>query len=230
METLVKNKLKFIGSNRAINRTHVDKIKESIKKHGYLPDKAILVDENLQILDGQHRYQACVELGIEPVYKIVENADSNLMIDLNSTQSSWGITDYIHYFASQGLNGYQLLSQFVEKNKINCTIALALINSEDGRTFKAIKQGTFETDEKTILIAQQVLEFAQIISSECRISLTRHLCASLRNLNHIEGFRWDRLLDQIEHYRDRVYQCSKTTAYVDMFKSVYNFRKINNRL
>lgn len=229
METLVRD-LKFITSNRSINRTHVDKIKESIKKHGFLPDKAILVNDKLQILDGQHRYQACIELGVEPVYKIVKNADCDLMIDLNSTQSSWAIKDYIHYFASSGLESYQLLSSFVERNNINCTVALALINSQDGKAFKSIRQGDFKVDEDTITNAQQILDLARVISEEYRIPINRYLCASLRNLNHIEGFQWNVLLKQMAHYRDKVYQCSKTTSYIDMFKVVYNFRKSSGRI
>ena len=227
METLTKPELKFKESNRAINRTHVEKIKESIKKHGFLEDKAILVDEDFNILDGQHRFMACIELDIEPIYKVIQNADKNLMIDLNSTQSSWGMMDYIHYFASQGIESYQWLSSFMEKNKINSTLALALINSEDGRTSKAIKTGTFEAEESAFVFAQQVFEFAQMISSECKLPLNRYLCASLRNLSKMREFHWDRLLEQTRHYRDRVYQCSKTTSYIDMFKSVYNFRKVN---
>lgn len=227
METLVKKKLKLNESNRIINRTHVDKIIESIRKHGYLPDKAILVNENMEIIDGQHRYQACVELGIDPIYKVVKDADDDLMIDLNSSQTSWGVQDYIHYYANKGLIPYQLLSEFMEKNKLNSTLAISLLKTDDGRIHKIIRAGELICSKRDVEQAQQIFEFAQLIAGECRLPINRYLCRALRQLSNIENFQWGRLLEQIDHNRDRVYQCSKTTSYVDMFKAVYNFRKKN---
>lgn len=225
METLVKEKLKLNESNRSINRTHVDKIRESIKKHGYLEDKPILVNENMEIIDGQHRYIACVELGIEPIFKVIKDANDDLMIDLNSSQSSWGVQDYIHYYASRGFNSYLLFAEFMEKNKLNSTLAISLIRVDDGRIHKLIRAGELKVSKSDIEQAQQIYELVKEIGNKCRLPINRYLCRAIKSLSNIEGFQFGRLLEQIEHNRDRVYQCSKTASYVDMFKAVYNFRK-----
>ena len=43
------------------------------------------------------------------------------MIELNSTQKEWALTDYIDYYAEKGVEWYIMFNQFKKKYKLNQT-------------------------------------------------------------------------------------------------------------
>jgi ParB-like chromosome segregation protein Spo0J len=56
-----------------VSEKEFQKLKESIKEDGM--HYAIVVNQDYEILDGHHRYRACVELGIEPRIQIIPFAN-----------------------------------------------------------------------------------------------------------------------------------------------------------
>lgn len=60
----------FMEDNRVVNADIVRKIKEKIQEFGWIREP-ILVNEKLQIIDGQHRFTALKELGF-PVEFIID--------------------------------------------------------------------------------------------------------------------------------------------------------------
>ena len=50
------NDFKFVKGNRAINYTHVNNLVDSIKEKDL--QMPIIVDEKMNIIDGQHRFEA----------------------------------------------------------------------------------------------------------------------------------------------------------------------------
>jgi len=48
----------------------------SMRMHGYLPNRPIMLSQDGRILDGRHRYKACCELGIQPSWETLDAATS----------------------------------------------------------------------------------------------------------------------------------------------------------
>jgi hypothetical protein len=95
-----------IAGNRAINSNSVKKLVSSIKDYGLI--NPITVNENLEIIDGQHRLEACKYLGIPVKYMMTEkNCDSRVVQSINSTQHSWTLLDAIKSYAETGNTTYQ---------------------------------------------------------------------------------------------------------------------------
>jgi len=86
---------KFIKNNREVSIEIVNRLAFSIKKHGYIESKPILVNGNLGIIDGQHRFHACKKLGIDVVYVIQKNLSEDIILDLNTGQKNWSLTDFV---------------------------------------------------------------------------------------------------------------------------------------
>ena len=68
------NMFKFKDGNRDLNYINVNKMEESLKKHGWVTP--IVVDNNYYIIDGQHRFQAAKNLGM-PIAFIRMSNDFN---------------------------------------------------------------------------------------------------------------------------------------------------------
>ena len=65
-----KNYTKFtlFDNNREINETHVEKLIASMRKSGQL--MPVVVTQNMEVVDGQHRLKACEKLGVPVSYVI----------------------------------------------------------------------------------------------------------------------------------------------------------------
>jgi ParB-like chromosome segregation protein Spo0J len=65
-----------IAKSFPMSKDEYEALKESIKKEGlYFP---IIVNEEGEILDGYHRYKACLELGIEPKFEVKKSPNKLL--------------------------------------------------------------------------------------------------------------------------------------------------------
>ena len=98
---------KFIKGNRPINYTHVGNLVNSIKEKDLA--MPIIVDQDMNVVDGQHRLKA-YEILSKPVTYIVKK-DFNLadIRQVNSVQKYWTPLTYMNSFAQLGVEDYVYL-------------------------------------------------------------------------------------------------------------------------
>jgi hypothetical protein len=110
-------KFKFLPTNRDIDNGLVKRLMKSIDKIGFQSSKPILVNINNFIIDGQHRYLACKELGIPFFMEYMdEHLDSDIVIQcLNKNQNIWKLSDYITSGKKRGIECYIFLSNLEDK-------------------------------------------------------------------------------------------------------------------
>lgn len=90
IETEHYSRFKFLKENRPL--AHRPKLIESIKTHGLL--MPIDVDDQFNIIDGQHRFEACRTLGVPVKYRVV-NYGRNELFEINNTQQRWDFYDWL---------------------------------------------------------------------------------------------------------------------------------------
>jgi len=91
----------FLDSNRQPNDRIVSKLEESIKQNGVqIP---IIVNQQKQIVDGQHRFWALRRLGYKVPFIISQTwKEDKHTIEINNTGSRWNALDYANYAAVNG--------------------------------------------------------------------------------------------------------------------------------
>lgn len=120
------NKFQVFLFNRPILEGPVKRLMASITEIGYSPDKPILVDKTFAIIDGQHRYTACVRLGL-PIHYVISNVDPHTaVIKLNAVQNRWQMQDYIHAWAEEGVSCYNYMVNFEKINKLGISNTLII--------------------------------------------------------------------------------------------------------
>lgn len=96
---------------------------ESIKAIGYI-DNPILVNEKMEVIDGQNRLEALKQLEMPVYYHIVEGIGADEAVRLNIGRSNWKTLDYVKSYAERGNESYQKLLNFHELSKVDiCTLA-----------------------------------------------------------------------------------------------------------
>ena len=77
----------------------------SIKEIGWISNP-ILVNENMEIIDGQSRYQALVELGMPIEYKVITGLDLGDCRTMNKYNTAWVSADFVESYAAEGNVNY----------------------------------------------------------------------------------------------------------------------------
>ena len=92
------DKFKFMEGNRNINLGHLARVKKSLlKKQLEIP---VIINENWEIFEGQHRVQACKEEGLPVYFMIVKGLTLEDAIAVNTVSKKWNAEDYFqHYLA-----------------------------------------------------------------------------------------------------------------------------------
>ncbi len=126
MKTKNYSKFVFSKQNREVKTKTILSIKESMQKFGFIPGRPVLVTKEFVIIDGQHRFLAAKDLGIEIEFEILQGDYVEKMIKLNSTQSNWSLEDYVNSYASQNVDCYRKLLKFQEKYDLSLSSAITL--------------------------------------------------------------------------------------------------------
>lgn len=95
------DKFKTLEGNRQISEGHVKKIMKSIFINGWLCNP-IKVNENMEIVDGQHRFEACKRMAIPIQYYISPNESSQACRIMNDNQRGWRAQDRMTNEAANG--------------------------------------------------------------------------------------------------------------------------------
>lgn len=104
---------KVLDQNREINHKHVTLLKKSIEANPKIMEsQPILVNENMEIIDGQHRYQACKELEMPVYYMVIPGLTVAEARSMNAMQRGWTAMDYAQSYAKAGNENYALLLEF----------------------------------------------------------------------------------------------------------------------
>lgn len=103
----------FIKGNREINEAKVKALVTEIRKNGLL--LPIMVNEKMQIIDGQHRFSACKILGAPVTYFIRNKASIEMAANINVAGSNWSLHDWINKYAEDGNEDYIYLRDWVKK-------------------------------------------------------------------------------------------------------------------
>ena len=121
----------FISGNREINPSNLEKIKESLKTKQIL-ESAIIVGYSpndpegkiFKIIEGQHRFIACMQLGISFSFIIREDFDiqdhSKSIADiqlLNTASKEWDVTNFMGSRATLGEEPYVRYKKIYDKYK-----------------------------------------------------------------------------------------------------------------
>ena len=104
------DKFKILKGNRSVKKSHVQNLKKSLSED-YL-FTLILVNEKLEVIDGQHRLQALKELNLPVNYIIIKGYGVEEVKRLNINNIDWTKDNYLHHYCDLGFKNYILYRDF----------------------------------------------------------------------------------------------------------------------
>lgn len=118
-------KLRNDNREHGINKTHLDYLIEKIKLRNLLDLNPIIVNEDFEVINGQHRLEAAKRLNLPIYYRVIEKCSAKDIIDLNFSKS-WTMSDYLHFYCENNYEEYIKLKEFIYKSRLTLKVALNL--------------------------------------------------------------------------------------------------------
>lgn len=220
---------KRLEHNRSVTNARKEKLIASMSVHEVLCP--IIVNKNMEIIDGQGRYEAKKEMGL-PIYFIIdENADISDCQRMNATNSKWSILDFAQSYASAGNVNYINLLKTCAITKQPITKILKIMGIVSASE-KSVKTGDLIFKEEDVAVAKNVVEKA--------FELTGALCfaarpndtffTSVRVLVQTEGYNHQRMLNNCKKCRSTYCQMSGMEDQLKEFSRIYNYSAKSNKL
>lgn len=190
----------FFNANRSVNKNTVQykEIKKSAQKlHEILVP--IEVNEDYQIVDGQHRALVAYELGLPIKYWIRHRADENDIISINSTGKRWNTENFIEFYAKAGNLNYLKLNEQLKEYKGLSTTIIASVDQKAtlaGPITSNVKNGefNFQLNNDTEYFLQTMNDFAL----KHRRFLTGSIITAIFRLFWYKNFDLTRMLNKLE--------------------------------
>lgn len=235
---------KIIKGNRGIDRLHVIRLAKRFKKELYqIP---ILVNEKLEIIDGQHRWSAIKYLFEEegivlPVYFVIQyGKTAKDAADLNLTGGrKWSIRDHVDSEVSFGNKEYILLTSLMDKYDIKNTstmldILYTLKKLPRNKVTSMLKNGTMTiTDvyDQLVNVLDKLSLFETFEHCKTKKFMDAALCLiSSKDYNHEQMIKkWDSFGAGFSREKD-VYEYVRKLVEDVYSMSVKSNSKTENRL
>lgn len=210
-----------IRGNRPVDKNHVKNLVQSIAENNLLEYNPIIVNEKMEIIDGQHRLAAAKESKKTIFYIIAPKADIADVQRLNQGMENWNLWNFIENFVERGNSDYQVLSDYGLMYGFAPTLAAGLLTGnmlkgtkgDNISMGKAIRSGTFKVTEQSLRKAEQFAEMYMSIKSFTapRVGASRDFIRGLWNYGESHSLK--ELLANLKEHRRVISRMSNATEY-----------------
>ena len=164
LSTKLYSKFKVIGGNRAIHEKHLQTLMASISDTNMLESNPIIVNKNMEVIDGQHRLEAAKRMHLEIHYVVAPDAKVKEVQRLNTAVKRWDLRDYAISYSLTGNKEYDKVLKFCDKYGITMSEAVMMTQKVSKRFSHALyefREGRHVCDNLSEAI--KIAEFAHQI-------------------------------------------------------------------
>jgi hypothetical protein len=213
---------KSIDGNRNKNALHIQRLRKSIASK-YL-FTVIIVNENYEIIDGQHRFQVLRELGLPIYYVICKGYSIEEVQILNANSKTWSTTDYLAGYCNMGYPDYIEFDRFMKRHKICWQVASVLLHGGDsGRVVESFKAGTYKI--KDLYFAEAAVKKLQEVGKYYDGYKRRWFVWALVRLLKKDTFQFEEFLHKLKQQPTALKHCTDVNEYISVMEAIYNYRR-----
>lgn len=228
-QTTNYDQFKSITANREVNNSHVNRLVKAIAKKNLLHLNPILCNENLEVIDGQHRLEAAKILQLPIWYNMDSNVSEDDIASINSNSKNWSQIDYINYYTIKKKPGFDKLSSFLSEHPlIKTSTALSLLSADGFRDSKALYNG--KVNVMNYPFAIKVAETLKFFRNYFEHSYDGKFILALSKLINHPDYNFERLKSQVDMQPRSLVRCIDKKQYFEMLLEIYNYKASKNRL
>ncbi|GAB3065400.1 ParB N-terminal domain-containing protein [Salinicoccus sesuvii] len=209
----------FLEENRDVAMNHVNRLAQNIKEGYEMPP--ILVDEELKVIDGQHRLMAHEMLQRPIRFIIQENMKENTLQKANTNVKIWTTAQHIEYHIKKGNAHYIKLKAFREYSELQWGTAMRILGGSKDKKIKSeakvLQYGLFE-----VRYEEDAYNFVDEVVLRMRMeSPTSKIVSAIKNIYDI-GVDTRRLVTAINVTEEEIQLMNTIPKIMETIAKIYN--------
>ena len=223
--TKLYNKFNFISGNRGVSEAHIDKLVAMISAdEDWLMFNPIIVDNNMRVLDGQHRLMAAQKANVHIWYNIRSRKTSlETVARINDCQKSWYPADFVFMYATLGNVNYRAFLEFYKGYGLSPSTGLLLFGNQ---SMKSLRNGTLMIID--ILKAEEIADALMDVKKYVPFAdYNRFADAFVRVFEHKE-YNHKRMLTKLRQRKNTIRKLTTVEDYMRMLEDIYNHKLSTN--
>jgi len=218
---------KLREDNRArLDQAHINRLVESIKSRNLLDLRPIIVNEEMEVIDGQHRLMAAKILDV-PIYYVVEKKIKPTDIIKMNVAKAWGMQDYLNFYCHHQYPEYLKLLKFMTTNKVNVKVALSISLGHFTDRHEKFRQGEFvfhqEALDDEMEVCWETINYIRKMNAYSTYTSSSRFWMGLLKLIRHRRFDKEKWMKNVKQHIDTFGARAKSDDYVTMFQKIYNW-------
>lgn len=218
------NDFKFMGNNRDQYTDQVQRLKRAIEEFGNITQaQPVLVNERMEIVDGQHRFLACKELGLPVFYLVGQGLGINEARSMNILHKSWSVDDFAKSYADGGDQNYARYLRLREDYGFSHSVTLTYVNAGAPHgEYKLFREGNYVLSDEMAEAARARLNMLESLSDLVPMVKQREFAMAFMYASNREGYEHKRMMSKIEGNQGMLVRLSRIADYQRLLEEIYN--------
>lgn len=215
-------RFKNILGNRDLRGTNYNKLIKSMQeKQLIIP---VLCNDKYEIIDGQHRYEACKELNYPLYYYVVDGYKIDDVKRANLVSCNWVIDDYLKLNIEIGKKEYIEFKRIKDEFNISTSQLLDIFAKYQGRSLKetrmAFEDGSFLLDN-----LDEVLEFLNNLNdfSFFKEYTSFSFIKAFLKISSLKEYDHETMKKRLEKHTYKLEKRASYKDYIEMLVDIYNY-------
>ena len=219
-----------LEDNRGVLESRVDKLTASFSEKEIL--NPIVVNEKMEIIDGQGRFEACRRLGLSIKFIIVHGATVDDCRRMNQYNTKWNSNDFIQSYMKSSnpeiAKNYENLNTAMDLTGLGLMTVLRLANKSShghgASEIGIVYSGELVFTDKDLEEVCDEYEYGESITKALNDTgrTNEAFWKSINVLIHTEGFDRKRLIAKCSEKRHTYAQASRLEDQLKEFSRIYN--------
>jgi hypothetical protein len=217
------DKFTTVRGNRIIKPLHLKKLKNAITNNNLLSASPIIVNERMEVVDGQHRLQVAKDLKLPVYYMIVPGLKLKDVQTINANSHQWSADAYALSYVELGNPNYIKYVQFRDKYKFFHAEACAILShGSEKKPNQEFKDGLFVIKDYAMCeqIAQNILDFEPHYTGFRRRSFVR----AMIKISRMPFYKHDVMMQKVRYQSTRLVDCVALNDYLLLLEQIYNYK------
>lgn len=215
---------KKIAGNRTINKAQVSRLSASLdEKPELVAAIPIIVNDKMEVIDGQHRLQALKKLNLPVNYFIVDGMELPDVQRLNSNTQNWRPLDYAKSFSELGFKDYDVYLEFREMYHLQHQVLIAYLSQKAGGgvTHRQWREGKFKTGN--LGVAHKLCKELKDITRIYPRAENRSFCQAFRKISLNPLYNHDRMIEKLTRFAHKLVDQVNVEGYMREIERIYNY-------
>lgn len=231
-ETTDYSKFKKLEANRKVTTRRVERLVKSLSIKELL--NPILVNGNMEIIDGQGRFEAKKFLKRPVQYIIDMNANLDDCRRMNLFTKKWELNDSVESYVEQGDPNYIRLRNIEKRTGLNTSRILRMANKANGDQGTILHEGRLiftEKDQQTVLRIKGIADdICEALTFSGR--LNNAFFTGVKVMAETNGYIHEKMITNCKACRHTYSQMSRLEDQLKEFSRIYNYncKKKENKL